>query len=167
MKLTFDSIHLRPFSDNDISFLQKVYFSTREKELEQTPDWTFEMKQAFLSHQFEAQHSHYQKNYPTAHFYIIEIENNTIGRLYIDEKFEQQNIRIIDITILPDWRNKGIGQQILTEIINRAKQENKKVSIHVETFNPAMQMYFRLGFKKVSETNGVYHLLEINMVSTK
>nr|WP_278012004.1 hypothetical protein [Flavobacterium gyeonganense] len=38
--------------------------------------------------------------------------------------------------------------------------KNRNVSIHVESFNPAMNLYKRLGFKKISETNGVYHLME-------
>jgi ribosomal protein S18 acetylase RimI-like enzyme len=32
----------------------------------------------------------------------------------------------------------------------------------VEAFNPAKHLYERLGFEKISETNGVYHLMQWN-----
>ena len=53
-------------------------------------------------------------------------------------------------------------QIILKSILDRAKTIEKNVTIHVESFNPAMNLYHKLGFKKISETNGVYHLLEWN-----
>ncbi len=64
----------------------------------------------FIEQQFFAQHEYYQKNYIGAKFYIIEKENTTIGRLYIDFFFENKGIRIIDITLLPDWRKKKYWQ---------------------------------------------------------
>ena len=158
------TINLRLFSEKDIDFLKEVYSSTRQEELKQVADWNESMKIAFLKQQFEAQHEYYQKNYVGAFFFVIEKAKERIGRLYLDENFGKDDIRIIDIALLPSWRGIGVGHQILSKIIEYAKVENKKVSIHVESFNPAMQLYFRLGFKKVSETNGVYHLLEINMV---
>jgi ribosomal protein S18 acetylase RimI-like enzyme len=160
LKFTDNTIQLRPIAASDIGFLKKVYYSTREKELEKATDWTTEIKEAFINQQFEAQHNYYQKNYLTAVFWVITKDKTNIGRLYIDEHFGAEEIRIIDITLLPNWRNKGLGQQILNAIISRAENKKKKVSIHVESFNPAMALYFKLGFKKVSETNGVYHLLE-------
>lgn len=163
-ELKNDIVDLRLFSEKDIDFLKEVYSSTRQEELKQVSDWNEKMKIAFLTQQFEAQHAYYQKNYMGAFFFVIEKEKERIGRLYLDENFGKNDIRIIDIALLPAWRGKGIGQQIISKIIEYAKGSNKKVSIHVESFNPAMALYFRLGFKKVSETNGVYHLLEIEMV---
>lgn len=86
----------------------------------------------------------------------------TIGRLYIDFYFEKKGVRIIDITLLPDWRKKNIGTRVLKEILKKATLNKIAVSIHVESFNPAMNLYTRLGFRKISETNGVYHLMEWN-----
>lgn len=157
-----NTIQLRPVLPSDQDFLKMVYFSTREKEMERVSHWTAEMKEAFLNQQFNAQHNYYHSTYLEANFLIILYKNMAIGRLYIDEFLGNKDIRIIDISILPNWRNKGIGKSILTEILNQAKSQDKKVSIHVESFNPAMHLYKRLGFEKVSETNGVYHLLEYN-----
>ena len=155
------SVKLRLFSENDISFLKKVYFSTREEELKQVTDWSEEMKTAFLKQQFDAQHEYYQKNYVEASFYIIEKNKKEAGRLYYQENF-QDSVRIIDIALLPAFQKKGIGTQILKGIFERAKEIERNVTIHVESFNPVMNLYIRLGFEKISETNGVYHLLQWN-----
>jgi GNAT superfamily N-acetyltransferase len=163
MKLKFNNndLSLRLFSEEDTPFLKKVYFSTREEELKQAADWTIEMKNTFLAHQFNAQHEYYQKNYVGADFYVIEHHKKDAGRLYYHENF-QGGIRIIDIALLPDFQQKKIGTEILKGIFERAKVIEKNVTIHVESFNPAMNLYKRLGFQKISETNGVYHLLQWN-----
>ncbi len=163
MSLRFEdkSISLRLFSEKDIPFLKKVYFSTREEELKQVIDWTPEMKNTFLTHQFNAQHEYYQKNYVKANFFVIEKKHEPVGRLYYAESYDS-TIRIIDIAILPKFQRKGLGTSILNGFFERAKAIEQPITIHVESFNPAMKLYMRLGFKKISETNGVYHLLQWN-----
>lgn len=160
MDLKVKNIDLRDILDSDLAILCEIYGSTRKEELDNGTDWSDEQKKLFIEHQFSAQHQYYQQNYLDAKFFIIEKEKTVLGRLYIEFFFEKKSIRIIDITLLPEWRNKNIGSAILNEIIKKATENNLNVSIHVESFNPAMQLYKRLGFKKISETNGVYHLME-------
>ena len=160
MELVIKDSCLRDIQEQDLSILCEIYGSTRTEELERGTNWNTEQINLFIEQQFFAQHEYYQQNYIGAKFYIIEKENTAIGRLYIDYFFEKKGIRIIDITLLPNWRKKNIGSSILTAIIKKATIDNMKVSIHVESFNPAMDLYKRLGFTKISETNGVYHLME-------
>lgn len=162
MLLNIKNIRFRDITQNDLSLLCEIYGSTRKEELEKGTNWNEEQKRLFIEHQFSAQHDYYQKNYLGAKFYVIEKENIPVGRLYIDFLFENNGIRIIDITLLPEWRNQNIGNSILKEILKNAADSNLNVTIHVESFNPAMELYKRLGFKKISETNGVYHLMEWN-----
>jgi GNAT superfamily N-acetyltransferase len=151
---------LKESSIKDYDLLAEVYKSTRRKEMEQVEHWSEAQKEAFLNQQFFAQHEYYQKNYIGALFYVINYENVTIGRLYIHQNYENRCIRIIDIAILPEWQNKGFGTKILKDILAEAETRQMPVTIHVESFNPAMNLYERLGFKKISETNGVYFLFE-------
>lgn len=160
MELEIQNIKLRDIQEKDLPILCEIYGSTRKEELDNGTNWNNEQKKLFIEHQFSAQHDYYQKNYLDGKFYVIEKDNYAIGRLYIDFFFEKKGIRIIDITVLPEWRNKNIGRSILNEILIKAADNNLNVSIHVESFNPAMNLYKRLGFKKISETNGVYHLME-------
>lgn len=151
---------LKESSIKDYDLLAEIYKSTRRKEMEQVEHWSEAQKEAFLNQQFFAQHEYYQKNYIGALFYVINYKNVTIGRLYIHQNYENRCIRIIDIAILPEWQNKGFGTKILKDILAEAETRQMPVTIHVESFNPAMNLYERLGFKKISETNGVYFLFE-------
>ena len=160
MKLTNTAITLRPIAEEDISFLTEVYASTREPEMARLPFWTDLMKQEFVESQFKAQHEYYQNNYTGADFWVIEYENKAVGRLYLDSNFRGKGMRIIDISILPQYRNRGFGQGIFEDLKRKSVELNVPLSIHVEAFNPAKELYTRLGFKLISETNGIYHLME-------
>ncbi len=162
VEISDKSLSIRPIQDEDLMVLNEIYGSTREKELKQVVEWNDEQKKNFVLQQFMAQHDYYQKNYIGAAFYTIQKNKVAIGRLYIHENFQEKGVRIIDIAILPNWQNKGIGKSILKDILAKASKLNRAVSIHVETFNPAMKLYKKLGFEKISETNGVYHLLAWN-----
>lgn len=148
---------LRPITEEDMEFLSDLYSSTRLEEMVAS-GWPQDQITTFLKQQFDAQHQHYQKHYPDANWDVIEYQNEAIGRLYLEEWPSQ--LRIIDIALLPNWRNKGIGGWYLNKVINQAKNLNKAVSIHVERNNPAMTLYKRLGFKKIEE-KGVYDLLSL------
>jgi ribosomal protein S18 acetylase RimI-like enzyme len=162
IELTDKTLSLRPIQDEDLVVLNEIYGSTREEELKQVTHWTLKEKQGFIQQQFMAQHEYYQKNYIGAAFYLIFKNKTPIGRLYIHENYQEKGVRIIDIALLPDWQKKGIGKSIFQDILGKGNLIKKNVSIHVEAFNPAKHLYERLGFEKISETNGVYHLMQWN-----
>jgi ribosomal protein S18 acetylase RimI-like enzyme len=145
----------RRISDADLAFLARVYASTRTEELAAT-SMTDAQKAAFLDQQFRGQHAHYQKHYPQADWLVTSRAGEDIGRLYI-ERWPSQH-RIIDIAFLPEHRGKGFGAALLRDLMDEAAACGKDVTIHVEKFNPAMQLYRRLGFK-TEEDKGVYDLM--------
>jgi ribosomal protein S18 acetylase RimI-like enzyme len=140
----------------DKPFLYRVYASTRAEELA-VVDWSEAEKAAFLEQQFEAQHGYYQAQFPDAAFQVIERDGEPIGRLYLDRRAEE--IRIIDIALLPAHRRAGIGGALLREILGEAAMTGKAVRIHVERNNPALGLYHRLGFREIDD-QGVYLLME-------
>lgn len=149
------SLSLRPITPEDESFLARLYASTREQELSQT-NWSDEQKAMFCRMQFNAQTADYQKNYPDASFDVIERDGVAAGRLLVLRSAAA--IHVIDIALLPEHRGAGIGTRFLRELQEEAKAAGKKLSIHVEQFNPARRLYERLGFKQVEE-KGVYLLM--------
>ncbi len=149
-------LDFRPITPQDKAFLSMLYASTREEELKQVP-WSDEEKKNFLQMQFDAQHAHYQEHYPDARFELVLMDDIPIGRLY-QETWPSQ-IRIIDIALLPEFRGKGLGRQLMQAVLDEGARLGKAVSIHVEHNNPAMRLYTRLGFKKTGDT-GVYFLME-------
>jgi ribosomal protein S18 acetylase RimI-like enzyme len=150
------SLTLRPITPGDDSFLAGVYASTRAEELAAT-GWSDEEKAVFCRRQFDAQTAHYTANYPGASFQVIERDSQRIGRLYV-ARWERE-IRIVDITLLPEFRGSGIGTKLLGELQEEARAVGKSLTIHVERFNAALRLYERLGFQQI-EDKGVYLLME-------
>ncbi len=97
------------------------------------------------------------ETFTDAAYDIIILDGESIGRLYVDRR--EDEIRLIDIALLPEHRGGGLGTAILKEILAEGASVRKLVRIHVEQFNPAMRLYERLGFSKIEE-QGVYHLME-------
>jgi ribosomal protein S18 acetylase RimI-like enzyme len=147
---------LRPITPGDEEFLARVYASSRADELAVT-DWSEQLKADFCRRQFDAQSAYYAANYPGASFQMIERDGWPVGRLYVD-RWEKE-IRIVDITLLPEFRGTGIGTQLLHDLQNEARSAGKSLTIHVERFNRALALYQRLGFKQV-EDKGVYLLMK-------
>ena len=150
------SITLRPIRVDDQAFLLNVYASTRLEELAPL-GWNVDQQMAFLTQQFTAQHQYYQTHYADANFDVIMLDEQPIGRLYV-ARWENE-IRLIDIALLPEYRNAGIGSHLLKEVMTEAAEASKPIRMHVEKFNPALQLYKRLGFSTIDD-RGVYWFME-------
>lgn len=147
-------LRLRPSQPADEPFLRAVYASTRAPELEQVP-WSPEQKLAFCNMQFTAQDTHYRTHFPRTRFDVIERDGVPVGRLYVNR--EPKQVHLLDIAILPEYRNSGMGTFLLRQLIDEvaAAGGGQTLLIHVEQFNPALRLYQRLGFQHV-EDEGVY-----------
>ena len=151
-----ESLSLRLLTPADDAFLARVYASSRAEELAVT-GWSEEQKADFCLRQFDAQSAYYSANYPGAAFQIIERDGESVGRLYV-ARWEKE-IRIVDITLLPEFRGSGIGTKLLRDLQDEARAGAKSLTIHVERFNRALTLYQRLGFQQV-EDKGVYLLMK-------
>ena len=138
----------------DAPFLLSVYAATRAEELALT-NWSDNQKKMFLQMQFDAQQQHYQSRYPNASLSIVKHNSQPVGRLYVAELADE--IRIIDITILPEYRNQGIGTKLVKDILQTGADQRKPVQIYVENYNRSAKLFSGLGFEPVSE-QGVHVL---------
>jgi|SRR5689334_5446814 GNAT superfamily N-acetyltransferase len=158
MSSQLSTITLRPVAADDHEFLVAVYASTRADELALTP-WTDEQRESFVRWQFAAQQEHYAKNYPNANHDLIISEGRRVGRLYVARL--DQEIRIVDITVLPAERNAGIGTYLIKQLLDEADQTGKMTRIYVEEFNPSLDLFKKLGFSP-GEQNGFHLLMQRN-----
>jgi ribosomal protein S18 acetylase RimI-like enzyme len=145
-----------------MELLFRLYASTRADEMAMVVDWTDEQKEVFLRMQFQAQHAWYREHYEGAQLDLILIDGIPAGRLYVHRR--DAEIRLMDITLLPEHRNSGVGSSLLRELMAEAEAANKPLTIHVEKYNPAMRLYRRLGFQTIAD-RGPYDLLEWKAVS--
>ena len=138
------------------SSLLAVYASAREPGLAGV-EWDAAQKAAFVEMPFDAQHAYYQEHYAGAAFDVILVFGQPAGRLYVSR--EDDEIRIVDIALLPDYCNRGIGTTLLRGLQSEAAAAGKPLRIHVERFNPALRLYERLGFHPIAD-RGVYLFME-------
>jgi ribosomal protein S18 acetylase RimI-like enzyme len=146
----------RPVEPGDEELLYRIYASTRTEELAPVP-WTEAQKEAFLRMQFRAQSLDYAANYAGAALLIILVAGLPAGRLYVERRDDE--LRIIDIALLPEHRGAGVGGAILRDLLAEAAATGKVVRIHVERMNPALRLYERLGFRPIGD-HGIYLLME-------
>ncbi|WP_184432772.1 GNAT family N-acetyltransferase [Xanthomonas arboricola] len=148
------AIALRAEQDADLPWLQDLYASTRSEELAQVP-WPDATKRAFLDQQFAMQRAHYLRHFPDADFMVVQWQHERIGRLYLQRAPSQH--AVIDISLMPAWRGKGIGTALIVQAQTRACAAGCGLSLHVLHANPAAQrLYARLGF--VAGDSGDTHL---------
>jgi ribosomal protein S18 acetylase RimI-like enzyme len=144
---------LRPVNAGDDELIYQVYASTRSDEMALV-DWTAEQKAVFLRAQVNAQTAHYKTHFPTAEQTIIQREGVPVGRLILNRSKDM--IHIIDIALLPEARNAGIGSAVMKDVMEEAARDNRQVMLRVEFFNPARRLYARLGFVQTREMS-IYH----------
>lgn len=149
--LVHPHLRLRSVTAEDQPFLLQLYATTRADELSAL-GWQDAQRDAFVQMQFVAQQRAYFA-YPDATFWLVLHDDAPIGRLYLQHA--DTTLRVIDLSLLPAYRNRGLGTALLAACF----AQDKPVQLHVDKTNPALWLYFRLGFVPM-EDKGVYLRLE-------
>lgn len=149
-------IGLRVEHDDDRAFIDRLYASTRARELAQVA-WPAEAVADFLRSQSALQRAHYRQHYSQALFLVLERDGAPIGRLYLHET--PGEVRVMDIALVPAAQGQGIGTALIAAVIGHARTTGARVTLHVEPDSPANRLYARQGFQLV-ERRGVYDFLE-------
>jgi ribosomal protein S18 acetylase RimI-like enzyme len=152
------ALMIRPESPPDLDFQHALYASTRMAEMALI-DWPAADKQAFLLQQSSAQLLHYRQHYPDAAFLVCEQAGKSIGRVYLSPVADE--LRLMDIALLPEHRGRGLGRILMAAVIEVARKDDMPVGLHVEPNNPAAAWYRRLGFEQVAEV-GVYRFMRLS-----
>jgi GNAT superfamily N-acetyltransferase/quercetin dioxygenase-like cupin family protein len=143
-----NAIAVREEQPQDEAFLFELYASTRQEELDAW-GWAPEMRTTFLSLQFRASQS-YRATFPDAEFQIVLLDGAKAGRLVVHRTREE--LRVVDIALLPQHRNAGIGTALLQRIFGEAAATKKPLRLKVLKASRAGRFYQRLGFVKTGET---------------
>lgn len=143
-------VTLRPVAADDENFLFELFRQTAGGELAALGD-------VILRMQSNAQLLAYRAEFPAADHQIIMLEDRPIGRVLV-ERNESEN-RGVDIALLSEYRNGGVGRMLVQELLDEAARAGKPFRISVVKSNPALHLYQRLGFKTTGET-GTQFLME-------
>src|SRR5579883_3287118 len=136
----------RPERPEDEPLLFQLFASTREEELDAVA-FPIEMRGPFLTMQFTAQRRGYASTFPKAEFQIILVNGQNAGRMVVDRADEE--IRLVDMVLLPQHRNDGIGTALLQGLTREAAVAQKPLRLCVLQGNRATRLYERLGFRKI------------------
>jgi len=143
-----NAITVREEQPQDEAFLFELYASTRQDELEAW-GWPPAMRHTFLTLQFRASQG-YRAAFPDAEFQIVRLDGVNAGRLIVNRTREE--LRVVDIALLPQHRNAGIGTALLRRLFGEAAATKKPLRLQVLKDNRAGRLYQRLGFVKIAET---------------
>ena len=147
-------ITLRTAGMADEAFLYELYAGTRAEEMA-VWGWDEAQQRAFLNLQFRGQQAHYAE-YPHPDHNLILEDERPIGRIFLSRL--QDEIRLVDISLVPEARGRGIGTALIQGLLEEAALAGKAVRLHVEKFNRAQQLYLRLGFRIIGDAQSHYFM---------
>lgn len=149
------SLNLRPQRDNDAAFLAGLYSTLRDdlRMLEAEHAFVEEL----IEMQFRAQREGYSQQFPNAMYFIIELQREAVGRVAVD--FGHNEVRVIDLALLPAARNRGHGGQVIRALQLAAAQTRAPLTLVAALNNPrALRFYATLDFT-VAQTTDSHALL--------
>lgn len=137
------SIQLTLAGAQDEGFLQALYASMRADKV-RLWGWDEAQTQAFLAQQFVAQQMGHRYQFGAEHDRIVHLDGSAVGRLFVAPV--RDTLQVVDIALLPAHRGRGIGTQLLRQVLQTAAGQGKSVQLAVLHGNPAQHLYERLGF---------------------
>ena len=150
------SVTLRSVTPEDEEFLLAVYASTRAEELAQV-NWAPGQKELFVRWQFDLQRRDYDARYPNARYQVVLVNDLPAGRIWVGA--DETQIRLLDIGLLEEFQNRGVGTFLLPQLIAEAVAAKKPLRHMVFMLNNnAHRFYERLGFVEIEDVGGYKHM---------
>ncbi|MFN2578253.1 MAG: GNAT family N-acetyltransferase [Pyrinomonadaceae bacterium] len=148
MPIAPESITLQPVRETDRDFLLQLYKSSRGDDL-RALGWSEDRISDFLEMQHEAQRNLENEGEHTSDQLVL-MNRKPIGRLSIEARTDE--IRCIDLALLPEYRNQGVGTLLINQLQAQAASAKCPLHLQVIRFNRAVNLFERLGFRRTSET---------------
>jgi ribosomal protein S18 acetylase RimI-like enzyme len=141
------TLSLRPAGPADGPLLRALFASGFHQELAYLAP---EQRETFLELQWQAREHDYRGRYPDADDQVVVLGGVAVGRLLVARG--ERDLAIVDLALLPEFRGRGIGSELLRRLLDEATAARAVVQLHVAATNPAMHLYQRFGFTKVGES---------------
>jgi ribosomal protein S18 acetylase RimI-like enzyme len=132
-------IERRPGTPDDLDFLWKLHVLTMQEYAGRTWGWDSMWQEERFREQFDPQRLE-----------ILEIGGKPIGMISVVEEADHVFLRVIEIH--PDWQNRGIGRQLVLQVLQLAREKGAPARLQVLKVNPARHLYERCGFRVTGKT---------------
>lgn len=140
-------LNTRVVNKSDEQLLFELYVSTRADEISAW-GWDGAQQAAFLQMQFQAQQRSYDLQFPGAEHRVVLLGGQPVGQILTWQGADE--LRLIDVALLPVWRGRGIGRELIRGLQDRADALSQPIHLSVRRDNPARRLYQRLGFHAVA-----------------
>ena len=139
--------HVRASNPADDDFFYDVFCTTWASEVAALPNQN--LARHVLRIQHIAQERRFAGRYPAQQRFVIEHGGRSAGRLYVSDR--SARIQIVDLTLLPEFRSRGIETQVVRGLMSEAAREQQVVGLQVSRRDDdASALYAGLGFDLVS-----------------
>lgn len=150
-----DGLRLRPAGSADEPFLASLYRSTRDDL--RLMDAEEEFVEWLIGLQEKAQTNGYGEAHPDALTFIIEKLGERVGRVIV--AFGEQEVRVVDISLIPAVRRLGFGKTVFQALQQAADRVKTPLTLCALRHNTAANAFYRgLGFQ-VAASGPVVDLL--------
>ncbi|TWI66350.1 acetyltransferase (GNAT) family protein [Pseudoduganella lurida] len=153
---TSRTIEMRPADRADQAFMEQLFASTRSAD--QRMDACDARTEALLmALQFRSRQAQLHMLHPYAEVAIIAECERPIGALHVH--YGSDEIRILDFSLLPASRNRGIGLGLLRSLQAQGVRMRVPVRLEVLPGSRAQRLFQRCGFT-LNGANGLYLCME-------
>ncbi|MDB5259950.1 MAG: GCN5-related N-acetyltransferase [Candidatus Nomurabacteria bacterium] len=135
------NVNLRDATENDFNFVFELNKTNMRKYVEETRVWDDEKEKKEMKQHFTPGLDK-----------IITVDGKDVGVWRVVEKGKALDLAHIEI--LPEYQGKGIGTQLIKDLVSQGKQ----VILQVRKNNPALKLYQKLGFKIIVENKLKYFM---------
>jgi len=146
---------LRRAREDDQEFFRRLFCTVHLEKLELVAV-TMEERAKLVELMFQGFTRTYQALASAADDRIVLLDGQSIGRMILLQSREE--IRIADIAILPEYRQRGIGSALVGQLQAESVMSNRPVRLQVAHFDRALRLYQRLGFYKIGASGPCLHL---------
>lgn len=138
---------LRPARPEDAGLLHDIFCTTWQSEVEALPNQA--LARHVLRIQHIAQERRFDQHYPGLRRLVLTWDGIDVGRLYLLQT--GASVHVVDLTLLPEHRCRGIGSSVLRNLMDQARVEDQSLTVRVPRTNELATVLFeRLGFGLVT-----------------
>jgi len=147
---------LRESGANDAARLRQIFASSLDSRLLASLDDG--SRELLIGQQVNARRVGYRHQFPKAKHFVVEVNGEVVGQLIMNHADDE--IRIVDIALLPDFRDRGLGTAVLRQLLIEARQRRQPLVGSVASSNvDAIRLYRRLGFVISPDDGGMHRSL--------
>ena len=136
-------ITTRPSVAEDSAFMLELYASTSKDVLDDL-GWTIGSQRTFVIMQAQTEEWNRARLYPGMDRLTICVDDMPVGRLLVCMR--NNVLHLVDLSLLPRFRGNGIGTQLLSEILEEARNARVPVKVKIRKDSGAIRFVERLDF---------------------